>query len=102
MGTLTACGGDSSKTGAKVIEINLTDATNVYVYDFSKSSKFQLDLGTNSDITPNTLAKSQYLNDGDLIPWVDTAESDTMSGTTFAFAKVVDDDATDVYVILAE
>ena len=98
-GLFTDLAKEGSNGGA--IEINLTDATNVYVYDFSKSSKFQLDLGTNSDITPNTLAKSQYLFDGDLIPW-DATENNPKAGTTFAFAKVVDDDATDVYVILAE
>ena len=85
-----------------IMEISTTADTNVYVYDFSKSSKYQLDLGMTADIIPNVLAKSQYLNDGDLIPWIDSWEGDTMYGTTFAFVKVVDDIATDVYVILSE
>ena len=95
---------DKSKTsGADIqaMEINITSDTKVYVWDYSKTNeKVQLsdgDAGTGA-IVATTIANSNLFNNRDVIPWDNAGVKD---GANFAFAKVVEGDATDVFVILA-
>ena len=96
---------DKSKTsGADIqaMEINITSDTKVYVWDYSKTNeKVQLsdgDAGTGA-IVATTIANSLLYNNRDVIPWDNEG---VKAGVNFAFAKVVDGDATDVFVILAK
>ena len=89
---------ENGKGGA--IEVNLDDNTKVYVFDYSKTNtRTQLYAGTRADIMAATIAKSLTYNNGDFIPWNKTGVKD---GANFAFAKVVDGTATDVFVILSK
>ena len=109
---------DMANIGANggIYEIDLDSNTNVYVYDYSKGASQRLGVGSNSDIYAPSFASSQVLNNGDFIPWNGTLEQFTnieepestetaMSITSgdavpLVFAKVVEDVATDVFVIL--
>ena len=95
------------------IDIDFDNDTYVYVYDFMKTnSKLQLECGTSADVAANILSDSYLCNSGDYIAWdgfsytdaknetVTVSADDVQNGTVFAFAKVVDGTATDVYVIL--
>jgi hypothetical protein len=101
-GLFTNLAAENGKGG--VIDVIIDSNTKVYVYDFMKTnSKLQLAVGSTADIAANILNKASLFNDGDYIAWdgaADVADSDVQAGTVFAFAKVVDGDATDVYVIL--
>lgn len=96
---------DKSQTSGadiKAMEINITSNTKVYVWDYSKTNeKVQLsdgDAGTGA-IVATTIANSNLYNNRDVIPWDNAGVKD---GANFAFAKVVEGDATDVFVILAK
>ncbi len=87
-------------------DVNITDDTNVVIYDFTKGEKFRLSAGLKSDIVACTVTNNQYKTavlDGDekgeAIDWEEDALTDNM---IFAFAKVVDDIATDVFVIIGD
>lgn len=92
-----------------VLDIGLTDATKVYVYDYSQSRKDNmLYEGTKSDIVATSIPDSQIItgtNGYEYIPWdmtVDGVKVSAQNDVTFAFAKVVDGTATEVFVILAD
>lgn len=85
---------DSGRGGT--LEIYLTDKTNVYVYDYSATTKNRLTVGTKSDIMTSYIPS--YAMTDNTINWSDVGDS----VVNFAFAKVIDGDATDVFVILAE
>lgn len=86
----------------QALDINITSDTKVYVWDYSKTNKnLQLsdgDAGTGA-IVATSIANSLLYNNRDMIPWDNDG---VKSGANFAFAKVVDGDATDVLVILAK
>lgn len=85
---------DSGRGGT--MEFYLTDETRVYVYDYSKSSKNRLNVGTKADIMSSEI--DRYAISDDTINW-SNVESDTIN---YAFAKVVNGEATDVFVILSK
>ena len=76
-----------------VLEIDTSDATNVYVYDFGQSKDdYQLKKGV---ITATTFAEVNNANEGDTVLWGN--EKNTKK-VYFAFAMLVDGEATDVLV----
>lgn len=92
-----------------VLDIGLTDSTKVYVYDYSQSRKDNmLYEGTKSDIVATSIPDSQLFTNTDgheYILWDNTVDGIKISAAndvTFAFAKVVDGTATEVFVILAD
>ena len=88
---------DTTNTLGDSLEINITDDTKVYVYDYNKASRQRLSVGTKSDIMSSIIPKTATEEDGDIIVWSKVADTDTVN---FAFVKAVDGDATDVFVIL--
>lgn len=92
---------DLSKTGGRgmAMDIEITDKTNVYVWDYSiENYTRQLKVGAAGLIVAATIPNSFMYNDREFIPWSNDGVRD---GANFAFAKVVDDEATDVFVILS-
>ena len=98
-----------------VIDVDLSDSTNVYVYDFSKSSSNRLGLGGTADLMALSTNDASLCNDGDYVPWdgfTYTAEGatestvisadDVRSGTVFALVRMVDNEAKDVLVIVGK
>lgn len=90
----------SSKKATELTEggtwdINITDQTRVYKYDFSLDGKSRLANGVRGDIVasiiPNTAVKDEV---------IDWTNKDITAN--YVFAKVVDGYATDIYVILAK
>ena len=81
------------------MDIEITDKTNVYVWDYSiENYTRQLKVGAAGLIVAATIPNSFMYNDREFIPWSNDGVRD---GANFAFAKVVDDEATDVFVILS-
>ncbi len=78
------------------MEFYLTDETRVYVYDYSQSFKNRLNIGTKADIMSSEIDRSAISDD--TINW-SNVKSDTIN---YAFAKVVNGEATDVFVILSK
>ncbi len=85
---------DSGRGGT--MEFSLADETRVYVYDYSKSSKNRLNVGTKADIMSSKI--DPYAISDDTIHWSNV----TSYTINYAFAKVVNGEATDVFVILSE
>lgn len=100
--------GIDSSTNGGYIDISITGDTKVYAFDYSVSRKDdQLYAGVPSDIIRTSIPTSQILTvDGlEYIPWEKTIDGEKVMSSNqiyFAFAKVVDGDATDVFVIKAE
>ena len=78
--------------------------TDVYEYDYSKSSHTALSLGTTSSIIKSSFAISNTMEYGSIIPWY--LESDgtypNLENTFFALALVVDGVAVDVLTFISE
>ena len=92
---------DLSQTGGRgmAMDIEITDKTNVYVWDYSiENYTRQLKVGAAGLIVAAAIPNSFMYNDREFIPWSNDGVRD---GANFAFAKVVDDEATDVFVILS-
>ena len=70
--------------------------TRVYKYDFSLDSKYRLKEASTGDIIASTIPEVAITDD--VIDW-SNPEIETVN---YVFAKVVDGDATDVFVILAK
>ncbi len=84
------------------LDINVTDETRVYVYDYSTSkSSDRFAVGSTADIQKTAIPESKLINDGNTIDWTKLTGDDNIDAN-YAFAKVVDGDATDVFVILAK
>jgi len=86
-----------------IIDIDIDSDTKVYVYDTTKGAKTaRFSLGGTGDIAKTLISKSSLLTTAyvyDLIPW-DMENSDMKSKINFAFAKIVEGTATDVFLIL--
>ena len=93
------------KADGGVYELDIARDAAVYEYDYSVSKKNRLSVATASAIVKTSFAESLLKNDRDTIPW-DLKEEDgsypNQSGVNFAFAKVVDGEATDIIVFVAE
>lgn len=81
-------------------EVSITDKTNVYVYDYSLASKSRLDVGVAGSIQASAIPEKDLIDDGNTVSWTIPEAADY--SVNFAFAKVLDDVATDVFVILAK
>ena len=77
-------------------DVNITNKTRVYKYDFSLDSKYRLKEASTGDIIASTIPEVAITDD--VIDW-SNPEIETVN---YVFAKVVDGDATDVFVILAK
>lgn len=86
---------DSGRGGT--MEFYLTDETRVYVYDYSQSFKNRLNIGTKADIMSSEIDRSAISDD--TINWSNVFDNSTIN---YAFAKVVNGEATDVFVILSK
>jgi len=85
-----------------ILDIDLNSDTKVYVYDTTKAAKTaRFNLGTNADIMATSIAKANIwtMGDEDIIAW-NAADKGLKDNVNFAFAKVVDGTATDVFVIM--
>lgn len=82
------------------MDISITPDTNIYILDYSVvNPRVRLKAGSLDEITASVIPDSLLYNDGDAILW--SADEEPDSGINFAFAKVVDKEATDMFVILA-
>lgn len=97
------------KNNGGVMDISITSDTKVYVFDYTQSRKDnQLYAGVASDIMATSIPDSQIIDAADgseIIPWGAKVDSETVATANdvyFAFAKVVDGAATDVFVIFAD
>lgn len=98
-GVYTGLEKENGKGG--VIDISISANTKVYVYDYTKSNpRSRLYQGGISDIIKTSFANSDlYVKEsyGQVIPWNIVRECVPIN---FAFAKMVEDEATDVFVII--
>ena len=101
-----------------VMEFTVTDDTNVYVYNYAATStKDRLGKGTHADIIATFIPESQKLEGtkgNKIIAWdrvvddcgtenpADDIKLRDANAIYFAFAKVVDGDVTDIFVICPE
>ena len=88
-----------------VIDVAYNDDTRVVVYDYTESKTTnRVKLGTTGDIMSSEV--QAYIDDnGEILTWTEAikvVDGEVASKINFAFAKVVDGVATDVYVILGE
>lgn len=98
-GLYTDIYGDSSAEDG-VLEINFSDKTNVIVYNYFYPEHVRLAAGTTGDIIASTIPQSYCLGDDrNIIPW-DTLVDENFP-INFAFAKITNGEATDVFVINA-
>lgn len=98
-GLYTDIYGDSSAEDG-VLEINFSDKTNVIVYNYFYPEHVRLAAGTTGDIIASTIPQSYCLGDDrNIIPW-DTLVYEDLP-INFAFAKITNGEATDVFVINA-
>ena len=81
-------------------DVTCADDVNVMVYDFSESKANRLKTGTAGSIKAKSV-KSATDDNADQINWDQVSES-TLEKMNYAFAKVVDDEITDIFVILAD
>ena len=79
------------------MEFYLTDETRVYVYDYSQGNRNRLRIGTKADIMSSWIPSTMLTNNGTTIDWTKIKDQ-----INYAFAKVVNGEATDVFVILSE
>ncbi|MCX7714581.1 MAG: S-layer homology domain-containing protein [Clostridia bacterium] len=74
----------------------------VYVYDYNNSSSYRVSAGSKGSViktsVPST-AKFEYSND-DYIDWLNTKDDGKGFNTVFALAKVVNDEVTDLFIII--
>lgn len=96
-----------SKDGDKVVskrddkwDVTCAEDINVMVYDFSESKENRLKVGTASDIRVRSVKSATDEQTGQ-INWEGVTEA-TREKMNYAFAKIVDEEITDVFVILAE
>lgn len=82
------------------LEVSITDETNVYVYDYSLASKSRLDVGVPGSIVASAIPEKDLIDEGNTVDWTITAAAEYT--VNYAFAKVLDDVATDVFVILSK
>ncbi|MBQ3038052.1 MAG: hypothetical protein IJD30_02620, partial [Clostridia bacterium] len=85
-------------------EIDYTQDTNIYVYDYAQTRK-DARLYAGGSIVATRFADAYNANGGDTILWDyvgDFGECVNKSSVNFAFAKVVDGEATDVFAFLAK
>lgn len=106
---------NSNSNNGGVMDISLTDETRVYIYDYDplRNERYALYAGTNADIIATSVPNSQIVTAADgheYIMWdmvVDTTADGEITlkeanDIYFAFAKVVDGTATEVFIIYAE
>lgn len=94
----------NEKEDGGVYELDIARDAAVYEYDYSASKKNRLSVATASAIIASSFSESYLKNDRDTIPWDldDEGDKPNQSGVNFAFAKVVDGEATDIIVFLAD
>lgn len=98
-GLYTDIYGDSSAEDG-VLEINISDQTKVAVYNYFYAEQARPAVGATGDIIASTIPQSYYLGDDqNIIPWDTLVDEDFP--INFAFAKITNGEATDVFVINA-
>ena len=98
-GLYTDIYGDSSAEDG-VLEINISDQTKVAVYNYFYAEQARPAAGAAKDIVASTINSNQYLGDDqNIIPWDTLVDEDFP--INFAFAKITNGEATDVFVINA-
>ena len=98
-GLYTDIYGDSSAEDG-VLEINISDQTKVAVYNYFYPEQARPAVGATGDIIASTIPQSYCLGDDrNIIPW-DTLVDENFP-INFAFAKITNGEATDVFVINA-
>lgn len=93
----------NEKSDGGVYEIDITDDTAIYEYDYALPKRNRLSKGSISSIRASLFAESNLLDGTDIIPWEleDSGYRPNLEMVNFAFAKVVDGVATDVLVFNA-
>ena len=94
-----------AKSDGGYLDIGTTSDTKVYVFDYSASRKAdQMTVGTVDSILESTFIEDNNDSNGDVIVWNNKVDGEFVNhaSVNFAFAKVVDGDATDVFVFLAK
>ena len=91
---------DSIVSEGATLEILTTDYTNVYVYDYNAAKSEKFYVGSVGDIVGTPVDFATLEGEYYTIDWTsDEARSTTVN---FAFAKIVDDIVTDIFVIIGE
>ncbi len=88
----------------KVLNVGLSDATRVYVYDYNESKSDMLRVGVKADIAKTMISDvyKEIVNNDDIVNWSKQFDGKAVKDTltiNFAFAKIDNGVATDVYVI---
>ncbi len=87
---------DSEASTAVEREWDLTDETKVYVYSYKEAAKSALFVGNKSNIVATSVQKNAK-DDDDNIDWSAVNEY----GVNYAFVKTVDEEVTEIVVIIA-
>lgn len=93
--------GTSNINDATLEEVSLTSDTKFYVYDYSQKTKYRVSAATSIPDYSNSVYNPAY-TDGDktTVSWDTMVEENCTPN--FAYAKVVDGDATEVVIFAAE
>lgn len=93
--------GESNINNATLEEVSLTSDTKFYVYDYSQKTKYRVSAATSIPDYSNSVYNPAY-TDGDktTVSWDKMVEENCTPN--FAYAKVVDGDATEVVIFAAE
>ncbi len=87
-----------------VLNVGLSDATRVYVYDYNESKSDMVRIGVKGDIAKTMISDvyKETVNNDDIVNWSKQFDGKAVKDTltiNFAFAKIDNGVATDVYVI---
>ena len=91
---------DDSKAGIKVEDLDYASDVAVYVYDFNNSKDNRLSVGNVSSVTKVNVPKSAKIKDSGKDNTIINWNSDDVSAAPYALVKMVDNEVTDVFVII--
>ena len=91
---------DSIVSEGATLEILTTDYTNVYVYDYNAAKSEKFYVGSVGDIVGTPVDFATLAGDYYTVDW--NSEQAKSTTVNFAFAKIVDDIVTDIFVIIGE
>ena len=91
---------DKATSEGATLDILTTDATNVYVYDFNAAKDKKFYVGSVGDVYGTSVDHITTLA-GDYYT-VDWSKVEANDQVNFAFAKIVDDIVTDMFIIIGE
>lgn len=91
---------DDSVAGVKVEDLDYASDVAVYVYDFNNSSDNRLSVGTVSSVPKTTVSEKLKVNDSTKDATIIDWSNDETPDFAYALVKMVEDDVTDVFVII--